>query len=173
MIIVDLVARWLHILPAITLVGGTFFMRFAYAPALSGVGEEQRDELQAAVRRRWAKLVALSALLLLLSGFYNTAMFSKNYEMQGPFGGMYHALIAVKLVGALAVFWIASLLSGRSEAADKLRQKESLWLNVNVLLMLLLVLIAGVMKMTERQPKEEKQQDEARHAAPFEPPMRG
>lgn len=148
-------------------------MRFAYSPAIGSLPDDQRDELQAAVRRRWAKLVAASALFLLLSGFYNAGMAAMNWKMVGEFGGLYNPLLGVKLLLALAVFAIASLLSGRSEGAEKFRQKESMWLNVNVLLTIVLVCIAGVMKVTEREPKPKKEPTETTQAAPLEPGASG
>ena len=73
--ILVLVFRWLHILPATILVGGTIFLRCAYQPA------EQSSEDNDKVRRRWSKLVMLSAGLLLLSGLFNTGRISMGYDL--------------------------------------------------------------------------------------------
>ena len=70
-----LALRYLHILGAITLMGGTIFMRFALAPTVAGFDGGTKATLHEQVRSRWAKFVMLSALLLLtargtVEGFY-------------------------------------------------------------------------------------------------------
>jgi len=48
---------------------------------------------------------------------------------------------------AFAVFYFAARLSGRSEKAVKLREREIHWTNILCVLMLTIVLIAGAMKI--------------------------
>lgn len=158
--ILILVFRWLHIVPATILVGGTIFLRCAYQPS------EPSSEQSEKVRRRWAKLVMLSVALLLVSGLYNTAWISMKYEFPG---GYYHMLLGIKIVLALAVFFLVSVLSGRSELATKFRDKEKTWLNVTVFLAVAVVLVAGVMKMAKRDVKAEDDKGSSRHGAPLDP----
>jgi hypothetical protein len=71
----------------------------------------------------------------------------------------YHPLIGVKFLLALAIFFIASLLVGRSANAEKFREKAVFWMNVNLALALAVVLIGGFLKVTprtEKPPKSEK-----------------
>ena len=156
--ILILVFRWLHIVPASILVGGLIFLRCAYQPA------EQSSEENEKVRRRWSKLVALSVGLLLLSGLYNTARISMGYDLPGS----YQMLLGIKIVLALVVFFLSSVLSGRSELAVKVRQKELLWLNVNILLAVAVVMIGGVMKSVDRQEKtKDNNKESLHHTAPL------
>ena len=74
--------------------------------------------------------------LLLVSGLVNAVLIIRRYDFEG---GLYHGLVAVKLLLALALFWISSALAGRSSLAEKLREKMTFWLNVNVVLAVLLV----------------------------------
>ena len=136
-------------LPAIILVGGVIFMRFVVVPAL---GDKQQDELQDAFRRRWAKLVMLSAALLLISGLYNTAMKAMSYDLDT----IYNSLLGIKILLALVILFLASVLAGRSEIAKKFREKESFWLNVNIVLAVALVCIAGFMKSGEYPEKPDE-----------------
>ncbi len=168
MFIVDTLSRWLHILPALALVGGTIFMRFAYVPSLGSLADDARDELRSQVRSRWAKVVMLSIALLLLSGLYNTAMISMNYKVPG----YYHGLLGAKILLALMIFFIASVLAGRSSLAEKFRTNELLWLNVNIVLMVVLVCIAGAMKQIDKPPKDDSSESSS-YSTPFEPPARG
>ena len=49
--ILNLAMRWLHIIPAIALVGGTLFMRFAVVPAYDQLDDEQREKIQESLLR--------------------------------------------------------------------------------------------------------------------------
>ena len=147
----DLAMRWLHVVPAIALVGGTIFMRVAVVPACNQLDESVRSSVQESVRRGWSRLLMPSIGFLLISGFVNTANISMNYQFPGNY---YMPLLGVKLFLAIAIFYIASLLAGRSEGAVKFRERQEFWLNVNILLAVLLVCIAGAMRLADREPKD-------------------
>ena len=147
--ILDLILRWAHIMAAITLVGGTFFLRFAFTAA-DGDTSEQRRTLLSAWRPGWARLVMISSGLLLVSGLINAVRIIIAYEFPTT---PYHALVAVKLLLAMVIFWLSAVLSGRSQTADKFREKLSFWLTVNVILAVLIVALANYMKFAERVPK--------------------
>ncbi len=154
---VRLVLRWFHIFPAVILLGGVFLMRFALWPSLMSLAEDERRRFQDALRKRWAMWVGISAGLLLLSGIANTGLIVAAYDF-GDHTGMYHGLLGLKILLALAIIYIASLLAGRSEAAERFRQKSSLWLNVNVFLAILLICVAGWMRLADRTPKTDAPQ---------------
>ena len=56
----SLVMRWLHILAAITAVGGTIFARFVVLPSQHVLNDSDRERLHAEMRSRWSKTVAES-----------------------------------------------------------------------------------------------------------------
>ena len=146
---VAVVFRWLHILPAIVAVGGTIFMRFAILPAVGEISESQRGAFQEAVRSRWSKWVMGAITLLLVSGFYN--FFTLNARYQLP--KQYQMLFGIKFLLALAIFALASFLSGRTPIAQKMRANARFWLNLNITLAVLLICISGVMRsMTMNSP---------------------
>lgn len=145
-----LALRWIHILCAIALVGGTYFWRFALVPALNGLDASQRDQVSDAVRPRWARVVMITSGLLLLSGLWNAVANIMAYQFEG---GLYHGLVGIKLLLALAIMFIAAKLSGRSQGAAKFREKQTHWLTINALLATLLVCTAGVMKVSPHVPK--------------------
>jgi uncharacterized membrane protein len=147
-LVLRLVFRWLHILPAVILLGGVFFMRLALSPAVAAYGDEDRRRLYDSLRGRWAKWVMISAGLLLVSGIINTVLIIKAEEAPPP--GLYHGLLTLKIILALAIIYIASLLAGRSEAAERFRQKAPFWLNLNVVLAIILILVGGGMRLTPR-----------------------
>jgi uncharacterized membrane protein len=138
-----LVSRWLHLLAAMTAVGGTFFMRWALLPTSEELPEDARKKLHAGVRARWAIPVHASIGFLLLSGLYTFVARSVPLH-RGD--GLYHGLFGAKFLLALAIFFIATMLVGRSAAAEKFRENRRLWLNINVVLAVLIVCISGVMR---------------------------
>lgn len=142
--LLNLISRWLHVLPAIIMVGGTLFLRLALLPAFAGSPHEQpRDQMREAVRKNWAKWIGISTLLLLLTGLYNAYFKAVTYEL----APLYNGLLLIKMLLAFAVFYLAARLSGRSEKAIKLREREVHWTNILCVLMLTIVLIAGAMKI--------------------------
>lgn len=145
-----LVFRWLHMLAAIAAVGGSLFARFVVLPVLAPLPEAERSALHAALRARFAKIVAASIAFLLVSGLYNFLVLVAHYELPR----WYHPLFGVKFLLAFAIFAIASLLVGSSPAAEALRKNARTWMNVNLALAVLVVCISGVLRTAERVPKQ-------------------
>ena len=147
MIAFDIIFRWIHLLTAAVLVGGIFYQRFSLLPSLSSISGDAQKHLEEACRSRWARIVMLTSGLLLVSGLVNAVRILLKDEFTGD---MYPLLLMVKMMGALAIFWISAVLSGRSAMAIKFRERTAFWLNVNVLLAILVIVVAGGMKMTKR-----------------------
>ena len=150
-VLMPLISRWIHILSVILLVGGTLFMRLSLVPA--ALETNAKDEIREAIRRRWAKWMGAAILFLLASGLYNAVLKALDYELDK----VYLALLMLKILLGLVVFFIASVVSGRSAMAKRFRQRELFWLNILCMLMVILVLMAGYMKMN---PQEKKQPPE-------------
>lgn len=151
-----LVLRYMHILGAITLMGGTIFMRFALAPTVQTLEGSTRADFHERVRVRWSKFVMLAAGLLLVSGLANMMLFTKSrYEMDPVpvLGASYGMIVGIKFILALPIFFFASLLAGRSETAKKFQAKAPFWMNVNLALALVMVLIGGLLKFVPREYK--------------------
>ncbi len=148
--VLNLVSRWLHILAAITAVGGTIFARFVVVPTLDALPADQQRALHAAMRVRWSKIVAGAIGLLLLSGLYNIFVISVSYTLPR----WYNPVFGVKFLLAFAIFTIASLLSGRTAAADRLRQNSRLWLDLNILLAVVVVCLSGILRTADKIPKK-------------------
>jgi len=150
----ELILRWLHIFGAIMLVGSTIFMRCVYLPAKLQSGEEPGAAFAERQRQLWARMVMLSSGQLLLSGLVSFILIVKRYDFAEIFpGNLYHALFGLKFLLAMVVFFLAAALSGRTALATKLRQRERLWLMVNMILAITVVCLAGVMKLAQRSEK--------------------
>lgn len=159
MVYAELLLRWFHILPAIALAGGVIFMRWPLAAASTELDEVSRTNLHNSLRRRWSKVVMITSTLLLVTGLVNAVRIITGDQIFAGYPevkptGAYHALVAVKLLLALALMMISSLLAGRSSLAEKLRQKANFWMNVNLALVVVIVLVGGAMKFTPREPVE-------------------
>jgi uncharacterized membrane protein len=151
-----LILRYMHILGAIALMGGTIFMRFALRPVVVQLAPETKATVHEQVRSRWSKFVMLASALLLLSGITNFGLASR-YEFERVFGMSYHMVVGIKFLLALPIFFIAALLSGRTNAAKRMQENAEFWLNLNLTLALVMVLMGGCLKFVQRTPKEEKQ----------------
>ncbi len=145
-----LVARWLHILAAITAVGGTIFARAVVFPVLSGLPAEERSRLHAAFRARWSMIVAAAIGFLILSGLYNIGMTSIRFRLPR----WYMPVFGIKFLLAMIIFAVASLLSGHTPAAEKLRKNATFWLNLNIVLAVAVVCLSGILRTAERIPKQ-------------------
>jgi uncharacterized membrane protein len=144
-----LIFRWLHILAAITAVGGTIFARVVVFPTLASLPDGERTQLHTALRQRWSTLVKAAIGFLLVSGLYNFLLTVSQYQVPS----WYHMVFGVKFLLALAIFAIASLLIGKSPAAQAVRARAPLWLNVNIVLAVAVVCLSGVLRTAEKTPK--------------------
>ena len=161
----NLALRWLHILSAITLVGGVLYTRFAVLPMLQTLGEEQRESVGAAMRKNWSLLLKISMALLLITGVTNMVLIPKTIEPE--LKSQYSMMIGMKFLLALPVFYIVSVLNGRSNMAVKFREKSGLWLNLAVFLSVAIVLLAGYLRLNI--PRKSDESTEAA-AARFDSP---
>ena len=144
MLWIALVSRWAHIITAVVLVGGTVFLRFVLGPAAAQLPDDSHAKLKELVMGTWKKFVHGGIALFLISGFYNYLV------VQAPLhkgDKLYHALMGIKILLALAVFLIASGLVGRSKAFAGMRAQAKLWQGILVTLAMLIIGISGFVKV--------------------------
>ena len=151
-----IVLRWMHILAACAAVGGTIFMRLALLPAMSSLSDESRKTLHEQLGQRWGQVVKWVIAFLLISGLWNFYNINTQYDLkkiQLNHIPIYHLLFGVKFLLAVGVFFIASVLTGKSKAFDSMRAKRKFWLTLNLALMVLIVCISGVLRTVEKPKK--------------------
>jgi uncharacterized membrane protein len=144
---VAILSRWAHIGAAVVLVGGTVFMRFALMPAAKELPEDVHNSLRERVMGNWRKIVGITILLLLLSGFANYYFVLKDTTGRLDNTKLYHPLIGVKMILAMVVFFLASALSGRAKGLEGLRKKSGFWMGLNLTLAAIIIAIAGYLKV--------------------------
>jgi uncharacterized membrane protein len=157
--LLPLISRWLHILAAMAAVGGPMFIRFALLPADPVLPDDVRQALHDRIRRRWSKVVMTAILILLVTGFYNFILFIRashnwgaDWERGSSNAQLYNILFGIKFVLALAVFFIASAVTGRADIFARFRQKARFWITLNLVLGILIVCISGYMRMMHIGP---------------------
>lgn len=138
--VIPLLSRVLHILSAVILVGGLFYIRSVLSPA--GV-----DACFAGRREIWAKWVGMASGFLLLSGLYNFfIIFSAAKEAGEKLPPTYHMLFGAKFLLALLVMFLSAILAGKTEAAERFRGNMGKWLNIAWLASLAIIVIAAVLR---------------------------
>lgn len=134
------VSRVLHIASAIILGGGLFYLRTVAAPAGA-------DDCFAGRRATWAKWVGATTFLLLASGIYNFLRIFNEAKAAGEkLAPTYHMLFGVKFLLALAVMFLAAILAGKTDAAERFRANMSRWLSIAWAAVLAIVVIAAILR---------------------------
>jgi uncharacterized membrane protein len=149
MFVLDLLARFAHIGAAIVLLGGAVYTRFVLMPAAKELPQDQHDALRARLRATWSRVVSIGILLLLVSGFYN---FIVNSIPQHKGDGLYHGLMGTKIILAFVVFFLASVLSGRSPKFESWRQQPKKYLTILILLASITAGIGSFLKVRSKSP---------------------
>ncbi len=148
-LLINVISRILHVSTAIALIGGTVFMVFVLLPAAKQLSDEQHEQLKKSVNATWKRFIHIGILLFLVTGFYN-------YFQQMPLhkgDGLYHALVGTKMILAFVIFFIASVLVGRSATFEWMRTGREKWLKLIVLLATVIVVMSSFVKVRGPQSK--------------------
>ena len=139
-LVFSVLLRVLHISSAVILVGGIFYQR----TILAGSGEQSGTEEQ---RSLWGRWVGVATFLLLGTGLYNFITMVQQAKAAGnPLPSTYHALFGIKFLLALVVMFLAAILAGKTETAEKFRQNQRKWLNVAWMASLAIIVLAAVLR---------------------------
>ncbi|GMU24508.1 MAG: hypothetical protein AMXMBFR13_45820 [Phycisphaerae bacterium] len=142
-----ILSRWLHLAAVIVAIGGTVFIRFVLHPSSrAALSQDTHAALRQVLIRRWARFVHTCILFIILSGTYNAIV---QFPLHKPVEGeppLYHILFGIKLLLALALFFIAIAVTGRSLAFEGMRRQMPRWLAVNAAIAAVIVLISNVLK---------------------------
>ncbi len=138
--LVQLASRVLHILGAIVLVGGLFYIRTVLAP--TGV-----EACFAGRRAVWARWVGVATILLLVTGIYNFLVINNQVKADGEqLEPTYHMLFGIKFLLGLLVMFLAAMLAGKTAVAEKFRTNMGRWLNIAWFAALTIVVIAALLR---------------------------
>jgi putative copper export protein len=138
--VIRVVSRIVHILCAIILGGGLFYLRSILAPA--GV-----EACFAERRSVWARWVGVATALLLVSGMFNYIVNIRDARSAGTeLPTTYHALFGIKFILSLGVMFIAAILAGKTAAAERFRADMRKWLNIAWTAVMAIVVLAALMR---------------------------
>jgi uncharacterized membrane protein len=143
MLTLDVISRIVHVGTVIALIGGSAFTLLVLMPSARELSDESHDTLAAAVQSRWKRFVHIGVALILISGIYNYVQAVSNHKGDG----LYHALIGIKFLIAMVVFFIAAALVGRSAKLEPIRQSKAKWLTILLLLAATIIAISGFVKV--------------------------
>lgn len=139
-----LASRVLHILGAIVLVGGVFYLRMIVSRRLRASDSNAgADPWFGGRRSAWAMWVGIATLVLIVTGLVNFIHIVRTHQ---SLGGLYHALFGVKILLALVVFLLAAMLAGKSPAGERFRQNMRFWLGVCLVLGVLVVTLGSTLR---------------------------
>lgn len=143
-LVLDMIMRWIHIGSATLAIGVPIYMRFVLMPAAA---EALDAPAQAALREkmmdRWRIFVMAMIVLFIVSGTY-WLVFVINMKEKSM---LYQSILGIKLLCALALFFLASALAGRSAAFASIRANARKWTGVLVVLGIVILMCAGAMHM--------------------------
>lgn len=141
--VVTLVLRWIHLLAAMATMGGAMFMRFGLLPAATeSLDDPAQQKLREAVRGRWARFVHGAIALLLVTGLVNLVRLSLSSNLPAM---PYHAILGIKILLALIVFFVATVVVGKSPAFQRARENMRGWLSGLIALVVIIVLLSGML----------------------------
>lgn len=104
------VVRWIHVVAAVVWVGGSIFYLIVLRPALANPGAaESRRALEMAINRAFRDLVDISIIALIVTGVIITLDRLDATSVGAP----YFVLLALKIVAAVAMFFLARDLGAR------------------------------------------------------------
>jgi hypothetical protein len=129
----NILMRFLHIVSAVTLLGGFIAWRLAVIPATGPLADDLRTKLGNAVAAAWRPVFFTAVGGLLLSGIYNYMM---NKTGMPP---AWHAVIGVKFLLVLHVFAVGFIVTGPNNA-KRSRQLTGLMISGVVIVALSAVL---------------------------------
>jgi uncharacterized membrane protein len=144
-----LASRVLHILGAIVLVGGLFYLRMIVVPSVASGSSASADAWFGGRRAAWAKWVGIATLALIATGVFNYLEIRSAYDLATS----YHMIAGIKILLALVLIFLASLLAGRSAAANQLRQRMKFWLSVCLIVGIVTVILGSVLRSYPHTPK--------------------
>jgi hypothetical protein len=149
---IQICLRWMHIFGSTILVGGILYQCLAVPAVAEAVGRDGTSGSGSLAEKgvaKWRVLVMISITMLLISGFANSFLILSRSRLATTFPATaYHELLGIKFMLAMCVFYLSSRLAGR-----RLVKSPRKGLVLNALLASLVVLLAGMMKLADRQVK--------------------
>ncbi len=131
----EILSQWLHLMSAVTLIGGLLYVRLVLVPSLVDAPLESRSKLLERLVARWRPLAFTAMGALVLTGLFNFLTHLHGHSRA------YHMAFGIKLLLVLHVFSVVMLLAvppGVNPARDARRPRLMLGAVISGLIILLL-----------------------------------
>lgn len=157
--LIRVASRALHILCAVMLGGGIFYMRSVLAAA-------GPDACFAERRQVWSRWVAIASTVLIATGLFNYISYIRAAKLPGatPLPTTYHWFFLAKFLLGLAVMFIAAVVAGKSGLAERARLNINSWLRLAWTGVMAIVIIGAMMRMLHEPGPPEIAQPQAQLA---------
>ena len=143
--VTSILIRALHVAAAAA-IGAAAFQYFAVLPTLRSLDGPERLSLREKLVDRWRPFVFAAIGILLLTGVLNYVLYKIPEYHTHPQRGLYHGLIGSKILLALGVFHLATVMALPGSRGAKWRDKAGRWLPMMLLLMGLILLVGAVLR---------------------------
>lgn len=144
--VVPILIRLVHILAAVAAGGAVLFQLLAVHPSLATLPEAERTRFRASVVDRWRPVAYLLMALLLITGLVTYVAYRIPEYKPHASKGVYHGLLGVKILLALAFFHAVTVLTLPGEKGDKYRASAGFWLRWMAALLLVIVALGAVLR---------------------------
>jgi uncharacterized membrane protein len=139
----DVLMQWIHVSSAAVAVGGIFTLRFVGCPAMkNSLDDLGRSTLLQAFTARFKRVVHSSIALLLLSGGW---LLWRAWPLARQ-SAVYRHAIELKVLLALAVFFLAIMLTVTRPQPNFFQRNRDKWLAINFLLALIVIALAAFLR---------------------------
>jgi hypothetical protein len=133
--------KWLHLLSIIFVLGGVFYQRFVAMPGLR-TGELADTDWARSLARRWGLISAFLWLIILATGFVNFHFVAAHVN------SAYSAVLGMKILLALVMFFLAMAISHPVPFLGGLRQQPARALTILILLGIVVVGISAYLNLS-------------------------
>ncbi len=140
---ITLFMRWLHIGGATVLIGSPFFIRLFLLPALAAEDSERRAAIIEKINKPWRMFLGMVILLQIISGVY-WLIVVVDLPAEPP---LYQLLLTIKLLAALGLFFLLSVLAGRAAMFAPFRAEAKKWYTASLICGAIIIMCAGAMRL--------------------------
>lgn len=151
MSVLAVVVRLLHIAFAVILAGGAIYQLFVIQPMLQTLDPQPRREMRERLAAGWRPILVTCVGVLFLSGLMNFLMFKVPRYHDHSSAGLYHGLIGMKIILALGVMHVMTMLALPGEKFDKkYRERAGFWLGLAVAMLSGIIILGAIANNFER-----------------------
>ena len=122
------IIKFLHVASAGIAMGGVAFALWALMPSMGGIDPETAGKPMGEVVRLFGRMIWIVIALLVLTGIWMIVVVAAAGVPQP----LYHSILGIKVILALAIFFIAYGVLAPVKALESMRQNRKRWMVINI-----------------------------------------